>query len=153
MKSFLNQADKKEIIERLSNLRPDSQRRWGRMTPHQMVCHLSDSFRIALGELSASSVENFFTRSFLVKWFVLYLPLPWPKGVPTRPEVDQQVGGTKPTEFERDRQELEMLIERFIRRPEGFEFSRHPYFGKMTETEWMRWGYLHCDHHLRQFGV
>jgi hypothetical protein len=28
----------------------------------------------------------------------------------------------------------------------------HPIFGRMTEAEWMRWGYLHTDHHLRQFG-
>jgi hypothetical protein len=25
-------------------------------------------------------------------------------------------------------------------------------FGPMTEKDWMRWGYLHADHHLRQFG-
>jgi hypothetical protein len=28
----------------------------------------------------------------------------------------------------------------------------HPMFGAMTTLEWMRWGYLHTDHHLRQFG-
>lgn len=150
MKSFLNPADKKETLERLSKIQPDSQRRWGRMNAHQMVCHLSDSLRFSLGERSAGSVENFLTRS-LMKWVALYLPLPWPRGVPTRPEMDQQAGGSEPVEFERDRQELEKLIERFIERPEGFEFGRHPFFGKMTEFEWMRWGYLHCDHHFRQF--
>jgi hypothetical protein len=25
-------------------------------------------------------------------------------------------------------------------------------FGPMSERDWMRWGYLHADHHLRQFG-
>jgi hypothetical protein len=28
----------------------------------------------------------------------------------------------------------------------------HPMFGGMTAKDWMRWGYLHADHHLRQFG-
>ena len=28
----------------------------------------------------------------------------------------------------------------------------HPMFGPMTPEDWMRWGYLHADHHLRQFG-
>jgi Protein of unknown function (DUF1569) len=28
----------------------------------------------------------------------------------------------------------------------------HPIFGPMTAKDWMRWGYLHADHHLRQFG-
>jgi hypothetical protein len=29
----------------------------------------------------------------------------------------------------------------------------HPIFGAMSERAWLRWGYLHMDHHLRQFGV
>jgi prephenate dehydrogenase len=28
----------------------------------------------------------------------------------------------------------------------------HPMFGPMSPEDWMRWGYLHADHHLRQFG-
>jgi hypothetical protein len=28
----------------------------------------------------------------------------------------------------------------------------HSIFGSMTNQDWMRWGYLHADHHLRQFG-
>jgi hypothetical protein len=30
--------------------------------------------------------------------------------------------------------------------------STHPMFGVMTVGDWRRWGYLHADHHLRQFG-
>jgi len=26
-------------------------------------------------------------------------------------------------------------------------------FGLMPDRDWMRWGYLHMNHHLRQFGV
>jgi hypothetical protein len=152
MKSLLNSADKKNIFERLSNVRPDSQRRWGRMTPHQMICHLSDSFRSKLGEKENSSVSNIFTRT-VMKWGALYAPLPWPHGVKTMPEMDQQIGGTPPDDFERDRRQLEDLIERFIAPEKNVEFHPHPYFGDMSEAEWMRWGYLHCDHHLRQFGL
>ena len=28
----------------------------------------------------------------------------------------------------------------------------HAMFGTMSPEDWMRWGYLHTDHHLRQFG-
>jgi hypothetical protein len=152
MKSLLNPNDKKEIFERLSKVRPDSQRRWGRMTPHQMICHLCDSFRLPLGERGASSVENLFTRT-VMKWIALHAPLPWPRGINTRPEMDQEVGGTPPQTFERDRRELERLIERFAEGQKGGEFSPHPLFGRMSDLEWFRWGYLHCDHHLRQFGL
>ncbi len=34
-----------------------------------------------------------------------------------------------------------------------FAFASHPVFGELSEWEWMRWGYLHADHHLRQFGT
>ncbi|HEV2668370.1 MAG TPA: DUF1569 domain-containing protein [Blastocatellia bacterium] len=152
MKSFLNQADKKVILERLSKLRPDSHRRWGRMTSHQMICHLSDSFKSRLGEKEISSISNPLTRT-VVKWIALYAPLPWPRGVKTRPEADQEIGGTPPDDFESDRRRLVALIERFIAPAKDTEFHPHPLFGDMSEAEWMRWGYLHCDHHLRQFGA
>jgi Protein of unknown function (DUF1569) len=152
VKSFLNPADKKEIFERLSNVWPDSRRRWGKMTPHQMICHLGDSFKFTFGEKEISSVSNPFTRTVL-KWIVLYAPLPLPRGVKTRPEADQGIGGTPPDDFERDRQRLVALIERFTAPAKDNEFHPHPYFGDMSEAQWMRWGYLHCDHHLRQFGV
>ncbi len=152
MKSFLNQHDKTEILERLRKVRPDSQRRWGRMTPHQMLCHLNDSFLSKLGEKQNSSASNLLTRT-VMKWAALYLPLPWPHGVKTMPEMDQEIGGTRPVEFERDRQALETLIERFCQPSPDLALHPHAYFGRMSDAEWMRWGYLHCDHHLRQFGA
>jgi hypothetical protein len=29
----------------------------------------------------------------------------------------------------------------------------HPMFGSMKRADWLRWGYLHADHHLRQFSA
>jgi hypothetical protein len=29
----------------------------------------------------------------------------------------------------------------------------HPVFGQMSESAWLRWAYVHTDHHLRQFGL
>jgi len=26
-------------------------------------------------------------------------------------------------------------------------------FGRLSDAAWLRWGYLHMDHHLRQFGA
>ncbi|HEY7182001.1 MAG TPA: DUF1569 domain-containing protein [Blastocatellia bacterium] len=152
MKSFLNPSDKKSILERLSNVRSDSPRLWGRMTPHQMICHLSDSFKSKLGEKENSPANNLFTRT-VVKWIALYAPAPWPHGVKTRPEMDQEIGGTPPADFESDRLQLVALIERFAAPEKNAELRPHPFFGDMSEAEWMRWGYLHCDHHLRQFGA
>lgn len=151
-KSLQNPSDTAEILERLSRLRPDSARQWGRMTPHQAVCHLADSFKVAFGEKVASELR-LGVPSGLIKWVALKAPLPWMKGAPTLPQVDQEKGGTRPGEFDADLAELRALVERVVAPQRDFEWSAHPLFGVMTETEWRRWAYLHTDHHLRQFGV
>lgn len=123
------------------------------MSAHQMVCHLADSFRVSLGERSVSSAINPFNRTVL-KWLALYLPLPWPPGIGTRPELDQVRGcGSKPIDFERDVAELAALVDRVAAPTMTFERERHPLFGRMSRAAWLRWGYLHMDHHLRQFDV
>jgi hypothetical protein len=145
--------DKAEILRRLDALRPDSSRRWGRMSVHQMVCHLADSSRLALGRLGGSYETRLFDRTIL-KFVALYLPLPWPPGIRTVPEVDQvRGGGTKPVDFEKDVAELKALTELVTAPTRKLEGRCHPIFGKMSDAEWLRWGYLHMDHHLRQFGV
>lgn len=151
MKSLANDGDAEEILRRLRRLRPESGRRWGRMTPHQAVCHLSDAFRSALGEREVRFAGTLLHRT-VVKWVALRAPLKWPKGVPTRPEVDQEKGGTRPAEFRADVRQLESLVARFRRPPPISKRNPHPLFGEMSEADWLRWGYLHLDHHLRQFG-
>ena len=114
MKSLNNNTDREQLRDRLLTLASDSPRRWGKMSAHQMICHLTDSFKADTGDKSVSSTGNVLHRS-LVKWLALYAPVPWPHGVPTRPEMNQDIGGTKPLEFEKDRTELLAIIERFAR--------------------------------------
>jgi hypothetical protein len=122
------------------------------MSAHQMICHLSDSCRIATGEKVASDASGPVQRT-LVKWIALYLPLQWPPGIPTRPEVDQQSSGTRPGEFASDVSELETLLELIATRGKEVDWPVHPIFGRMSQPSWLRWAYLHADHHLRQFGA
>jgi hypothetical protein len=148
----LDSSVSKDLLGRLQRIRPETRALWGRMNSHQMVCHLNDSFGLAMGDKTASESINVFTRT-LMKWVALYAPLPWPKGVPTRAEMDQLGGGTRPVEFSRDKAALAAAIERFAQEPNTLGFARHPIFGELTRWEWIRWGYLHADHHFRQFGV
>jgi hypothetical protein len=139
-----------EILKRIEGLTVLDRPRWGAMSAHGMVCHLSDALRLTLREKSAEDASSWFLRT-VVKWDALRVPMKWPKNVPTRPELKQGVGGTCPTEFDADRRELLALVERF-KRTSVEAMPGHPMFGRMTEFEWRRWGYLHADHHLRQFG-
>jgi hypothetical protein len=109
MKTLADPAVRESVVARIANLSCDSHRRWGRMTAHQMICHLADSFRGPLGERHISPVTNVLL-SPVIKWVALYGPFLWPKGMPTRPEVAQGIGGTPPTDFNRDRAELLMLL-------------------------------------------
>jgi hypothetical protein len=122
------------------------------MSAHQMICHLCDSCRMAMGEKPVSDATGRLQRT-VVKWIALYLPVRWPSEIPTRPEVDQQVAGTRPVEFAADVAELEALLELVTTREKGFEWPVHPIFGRMSRGAWLRWAYLHTDHHLRQFGA
>ena len=152
MKSLQDPLERAALIHRVMGLRPDVKPLWGRMTAQQMVCHLADSFRACMGEKLVSSATGPLQRT-LLKWFALYLPLPWPKGVPTRPEVEQGVGGTPPRDFDTDRRDLITLLQRICKDTRDFQWHSHPIFGAMREVEWSRWAYLHVDHHLRQFGA
>ncbi len=152
MKTLANSTDKQEILTRVAALTPASQRRWGSMTPNGMLCHMNDSFKSTMGQRNLKTLKPPLPRRFMM-FVALWVPLKWPPGIPTAPECDQKIGGTPPVDFESDRAEFYALFERFTQQPRLFEWQPHPMFGSMTDKEWMRWGYRHMDHHLRQFGV
>ena len=63
MKTLADQECAAELVSRLRNARRDAPRQWGRMTAHQMICHLCDSFRFALGERPVGDVSNLVNRT------------------------------------------------------------------------------------------
>jgi len=151
MRTLRHPEDVDEILRRLQALHPSSERQWGKMSVQQMVCHLSDGFLLYMGEKRAHPVPTPAPRK-LLKWLALWVPIPWPHGFKTFPELDQEVGGTPPAEFEKDVDRLQALVKRFTSNRRDFEWPEsHPHFGPMTESDWQRLGYLHTDHHLRQF--
>lgn len=155
MKTLANPRDAADILRRLKRVRPDSARRWGRMTAHQMICHLRDTFLIGIDPSRTSQLTGLHHRT-LVKWIALYLPVRWPRGlIKTRPELDQVMGGgSAPADFADDVGTLEAAIATLTADPAAFfRGRRHPIFGPLSEPAWMRWAYLHVDHHLRQFGA
>jgi Protein of unknown function (DUF1569) len=150
MRTLASSSDRESMLRRISALTASDQRQWGRMSVNQMICHLNDACKLGLGEKSAKSSSTALRRT-VMKWFALQVPVKWPRNVKTGPEFEQGLGGTPPVEFERDRAELLALMNRFCDEC-GQRNLSHPAFGPMTTQEWLRWGYLHNDHHLRQFG-
>jgi hypothetical protein len=114
-----------------------------------MVCHLNDAFLVAMGDKFASPATSLFART-VVKFVGLYLPLPWPHGVPTRPELEQGRGGHASGGVGAGSRGLARFIIEF---PARRRFGTHPMGGALSRSDWQVWAYRHLDHHLRQFGV
>jgi hypothetical protein len=139
-----------QIIARLGKLHEKRPRAWGRMSAHEMLCHLADSFEGVMGERHISPAHSWMNRT-ITKYIALHTSLAWPKGIKTRPEVDPFAAGSRPVDFERDREKVIALLRRFAA-PDA-RYTQHPIFGPLTRDEWLVWGYRHTDHHLRQFAL
>lgn len=152
MKTIFDAAIHESLRVRAGRLTPDSARQWGRMTPHQAVCHLNDSFLLVLGDRTTNFRANTLFNRTVARFLALSTPVPWPKGVRTSPEIDQERNGTPPGVFAGDVARLCDLMTRF-RETGGRDLDPHVAFGPLTSGEWGRWGYRHVHHHLSQFGV
>jgi hypothetical protein len=144
-------SDRASVVARIEALTPQSERQWGTMTVGAMMCHLYDAYRLAIGEKTAQPIKTPIPRR-VMKFMALRSNAQWPKGLPTPEEVKQGSGGTPEDNFDTDKQRLLLILDRFCAYA-TLEQVPHAFFGKMSREDWMRWGYLHADHHLRQFGT
>ncbi len=147
MKTLAKALDVGTIRSRLGTMMAADAARWGTMSAGEAIVHLREAFLIATGERRADAVPVPLPGPML-KFLALRAPMPWPKGSPTVPGLERKnlITGS----FGTDKEGLLRAYDDFLgmtsERPE------HPMFGRMTRRDWMRWGYLHTDHHLRQFG-
>ena len=147
MKSLASAGTVEEIRRRMESLRETDVRRWGTMMAAEAVRHLHGSFAMAMGDRAAKPVAVPLPRP-VMKYLALAMPMRWPKNVATIPELlelPRLASG-----FAEEKRELLAVYERFWRLAE--HRNVHPMLGEMSSGDWMRWGYLHTDHHLRQFG-
>jgi uncharacterized protein DUF1569 len=155
-KTLSDAANRGEILGRLKGVRLDSPRLWGRMTPHQMILHLHEAFLSVMAKDGDGPVlmAKVPLPRVVMRWAALDLQRPWPKDLQTMPPIDQVLKGAAPaeTEFPADVAALDALVACLSSSPRDFKWRPHPFFGEMTQAQWMRWGWLHMDHHFRQFG-
>ena len=121
--NLANLTDYEALCGRISEIRSHGRALWGRMSACHTICHLADSFRSMLGAKIVS---------------------PPPVG-----SNETAGGGTPPVEFERDHKDLLEIMSKFR---SSIKQTTRPMCAPLTHKKWMRWGYFHVDHHLRQFG-
>ena len=148
MKSMWDTAAQREVHDRLTTLSADRRAHWGKMSAQQMVCHLSESLKMALGELKVAP-KKLPIRYPPLKQLIIYVA-PFPKNAPTAPEL---VITTTANAWTRDVENLQALMDRFAARGNEGPWADHPAFGRLSSRAWGVLVYRHMDHHLKQFGT
>jgi len=149
MKNLFDANATTEIIARIDELKPDSQRQWGKMNVAQMMAHCTAALETATDQRHPPRIfigkilGPIFKSSFLNE-------KPFAKNSPT----DKSFIMTGEKDFDKEKIRLKNIILSFANGGEAKCTSHpHSFFGKLTPNEWARGMYKHMDHHLRQFGV
>lgn len=151
MENLLNQKDKELLLERISKVTDDLKADWGKMNANEMIVHLADPLRVALGEKNSEFIKSEYSEPGL-RHEIIY-KLEWPKDSPTSPEFIRGQSGTEPVDFQNDMKTLTEVLKKFCDKNEEIRFSVHPTFGDISNKDWGRLMWRHMDHHLKQFGV
>jgi hypothetical protein len=147
MNSIFNKNDNETIIKRINSLHPNSKAVWGKMTVDQMLKHTEAAVSVAFSEKELKI--NFFMKLLgkLLKNKVFNND--FQKNSPTAPEFVF----TEKYDFETSKNELIKQFSRFAQGEQSITLTTHPFWGKMSSTDWDKLMWKHMDHHLRQFGV
>jgi hypothetical protein len=152
MKTVADSAVLEELLGRLAKVSPETARRWGTLTSHEMLCHLGDAKATVLGTRPRKGSVPL-RRRRVIKWLGLWSPIPWPHGWPTNPAHNPKAEGTRPSQFESDRARVVGGLRSIGAAEADSLIPAHGFFGIMSTLDWQRWAYRHTDYHLRQFGM
>ena len=147
MKTLWDSNAREDISQRVERLTPTTAATWGKMNARQMMAHVVDALRMAMGELPVE-LKKSPIRFTPIKQLIIYGP-PFLKSTPTSPELLLR----EAVDWSSECASLRTAMESFATRPSSADFPLHPVFGKLSRRAWGALQYKHLDHHLRQFGV
>lgn len=151
MKHVYDTAIADEMRTRIGNLRADSARQWGKMSPAQMLAHCTAAVELALGERTIPRMWLGRLIGGAIKRSMMTKEPQMRRNAPTDASL---VTHTQDCDFATERRRLTAALDRFIAGgPPACTTKPHFFFGPMTPTEWATLQYQHLDHHLRQFGA
>ncbi len=139
-------ATRTALETRLAALRPDAERRWGSMTPGQMLWHVNQFLGASLGEVTLPK-SKLPLPAPVMRFMLLHMP--WPKGAPT----NKGAIAKEPCDFEAEKTKCRDLIGRFVAKPIDGQWPEDPSFGQATGKFASQLQAKHLDHHFRQFGA
>ena len=151
MQNVFDAKDAQEYINRINNLTPETQRKWGKMSVDQVLAHLNVAYDLTF------TPEKFPKPSFIAKFLLskfvkpkITNEIPYKQSLPTSPVfiiADER-------NYEEEKAKLIGNIQRVQQLGrEAFEGKENINFGKMTAQCWNNMFAKHLNHHLDQFGV
>jgi hypothetical protein len=148
MKTVMDSATRKELIERIHSLSPQHTAHWGKMNVHQMLEHCTRCDDMYHGELKIRRVLIGRLFGSMFKKKILKKDLGFGKNSPTSPLL---LNSEAVADMDALKQAWQNRIEQYGNfKNHGFV---HPFFGSLTTEEVGVFAYKHADHHLRQFGA
>ncbi|CAD7815022.1 hypothetical protein CHRY9390_02903 [Chryseobacterium aquaeductus] len=150
-KSLHNKNDFNEIIERISQLSDNSERKWGRMNAAQMLTHCELVLKVPLKKLHLPKT-NFIIRAvgILTKKEIQIFN----NGIPPNMPSFQKLIVNFECDFETAKFKLFDTLKEYSKAYENHDLpDDHSLFGKMEEKDWGFLEYKHLNHHLKQFNV
>lgn len=139
-----------QLLKRIDELTPQSQRLWGKMGVAEMLAHLNVSYELVYDNIHP---KPNFLMGWVMKTFVkkhIVNEVPYQANIATAPYFI--IKDTR--DFETEKNRLKNYILRTQELGEiHFAGKESHAFGVLTATEWNNLFYKHLDHHLRQFDV
>ncbi|GMW02330.1 MAG: hypothetical protein AMXMBFR84_34660 [Candidatus Hydrogenedentota bacterium] len=147
----LNQAHIDQITQRIERIPADAAPLWGKMNRDQMFGHLADVVRYSMGQ----GPEVPFKGNFKTKYVFAPLVLFGIKQIPQNIRAPRAKGAPEHGTRTCSAEELKSVLGEFLVNSTngGMSTPHHPFFGHIGVSGWRRFHVVHCDHHLRQFGV
>lgn len=149
MKYLNEQQARKEIIQRINKLTPQTNAVWGKMNVAQMLNHCSKAIEVPLGlRQPKSNLFGLFFGKYIKK--VIVEEKNFKQGLPTSPNFVADANA----DFNSSKDLLLSHINKFSTLSnDELGKRKHPIGGVFSGQEWAWSQYKHLDHHLRQFGV
>lgn len=139
-----------ELINRINQLKPNSQPLWGKMSVEKMLAHCCVTYEYIFDE--RTDKPNFLMK-FILKSFVKKMvtnEIPYKHNEKTGPAFLI----TNEKNFEQEKTRLINYINKVVENGKSFFVGKKSVsFDELTPTEWNNMLYKHLDHHLKQFGV
>ena len=151
MEDVFSTKDAQNYIDRINNLTPETQRKWGKMTVDQVLAHMNVPYSFIFEpekQKKPGMIAKFLLKNFVKPKVVNNIP--YKQSIPTSPVFII----SDARNFEEEKKKLIGNIQRVQQLGrEAFEGKENSSFGILTAQEWNNMLAKHLNHHLQQFGV